>query len=155
MRDRAIFFLKRFQAGILMKIKDVMTKDIVCVDTKAMASDAAKKMKDQDVGTVLVIEGNQLKGLVTDRAITTRAVAEEKDPRTVPITDIMTKELIGCNEDEDLFSALHTMGKNKIRRLPVVNEQSQLVGIVSLSDIAPQMKSGIDYMVDELTKANK
>jgi CBS domain-containing protein len=155
MRDRAIFFLKRFQAGILMKIKDVMTKDIVCVDTKAMASDAAKKMKDQDVGTVLVIEGNQLKGLVTDRAITTRAVADEKDPRTVPITDIMTKELIGCNEDEDLFSALHTMGKNKIRRLPVVNEQSQLVGIVSLSDIAPQMKSGIDYMVDELTKANK
>jgi CBS domain-containing protein len=138
-----------------MKIKDIMTKDIVCVDAKSTASDAAKKMKDQDVGTVLVIDENQLKGLVTDRAITTRTIAEEKDPRNVPITDIMTKDIIGCSEDDDVFEALQTMGKNKIRRLPVVNSESQLVGIVSLSDIAPQMKNGIDFMVDELSKSNK
>jgi CBS domain-containing protein len=138
-----------------MKIRDIMTKEIASVDAKSSAADAAKKMKEQNVGTVLIIDENQLKGLVTDRAITTRAVAEEKDPRNVPVTDIMTKQVIGCSENDDVFDALQTMGKNQIRRLPVVNDQSQLVGIVSLSDIAPYMKSGIDSIFEEMSKANK
>ncbi len=138
-----------------MKIKDIMTREIACVDAKSMASDAAKKMKDQNVGTVLVVDENQLKGLVTDRAITTRAVAEEKDPRSVPVTDIMTKDIVGCSEDDDLFDVLKTMGENQVRRLPVVNDESQLVGVVSMSDIAQQMRSGLDSMFDEITKAAK
>ncbi len=136
-----------------MKIKDIMTKDIACVDAKSSAADAAKKMKDQNVGTVLIIEENQLKGLITDRAITTRAVAEEKDPRNVPVTDIMTKEIVGCSEDDDVFDALQTMGRNQVRRLPVVNNDSQLVGIVSMADIAQQLRAGVDSVFDELSKA--
>jgi CBS domain-containing protein len=138
-----------------MKVKDIMTKEIACVDAKSSAADAAKKMKDQNVGTVLVIDENQLMGLITDRAITTRAVAEEKDPRNVPVTDIMTKEIVGCSEDDDVFDALQTMGKNQIRRLPVVNNESQLVGIVSMADIAEQMRVGVDSIFDELSKAAK
>jgi CBS domain-containing protein len=138
-----------------MKIKDIMTKDIACVDTKSTAADAAKKMKDQNVGSVLVIEKNQLQGLVTDRAIATKAVAEEKDPRSVPVTDIMTRNVVGCSEDDDVFDALQTMGKNRIRRLPVVNQQSQLVGVVSMADIAEQMKSGLDNMFEEISKSVK
>jgi CBS domain-containing protein len=142
-------------AGILMKIKDIMTKEIACVDTKSSAADAARKMKNQNVGSVLVIDENQLKGLVTDRAIATKAVAEDKDPRNVPVTEIMTREIVGCSEDDDVFDALQTMGKNRIRRLPVVNEQSQLVGVVSMADIAEQMKTGIDNMFDEISKSAK
>jgi CBS domain-containing protein len=142
-------------AGVLMKIKDIMSKEIACVDAKSTAADAAKKMKDQNVGSVLVIEQNQLQGLVTDRAIATKAVAEEKDPRSLPVTDIMTKEIIGCSEDDDVFDVLQTMGKNQIRRLPVVNEQSQLVGVVSMADIAQQMRTGMDSMFDEISKSAK
>ncbi|HEY3273457.1 MAG TPA: CBS domain-containing protein [Methanocella sp.] len=138
-----------------MKIKDIMSKEIACVDAKSTAADAAKKMKDQNVGSVLVIEQNQLQGLVTDRAIATKAVAEEKDPRSLPVTDIMTKEIIGCSEDDDVFDVLQTMGKNQIRRLPVVNEQSQLVGVVSMADIAQQMRTGMDSMFDEISKSAK
>jgi CBS domain-containing protein len=142
-------------AGVLMKIKDIMTKENACVDSKSTAADAAKKMKDQNVGSVLVIDQNQLQGLVTDRAIATKAVAEEKDPRSLPVTDIMTKEIIGCSEDDDVFDVLQAMGKNQIRRLPVVNEQSQLVGVVSMADIAQQMRTGMDSMFDEISKSAK
>jgi CBS domain-containing protein len=92
---------------------------------------------------------------VTDRAIATKAVAEEKDPRSLPVTDIMTKEIIGCSEDDDVFDVLQAMGKNQIRRLPVVNEQSQLVGVVSMADIAQQMRTGMDSMFDEISKSAK
>jgi CBS domain-containing protein len=138
-----------------MKIKDIMTKEIACVDASSTAADAAKKMKDQNVGTILVIDQNQLKGLVTDRAIATRAVAEGKDPKSLPVTDIMTKDVVGCSEEDDVFDALKTMGQNKIRRMPVVNDQDHLVGVVSMSDIADQMRSGINSMFDEMSKAIK
>lgn len=138
-----------------MQIKEIMTKGIACVDSKSSAADAARKMKDQNVGTVLVIDGNSVKGLLTDRSITTKAVAEQKDPRNVPVTDIMTKKVVGCSENDDLFDALKIMGENKIRRLPVINDQSQLVGIVSLSDIAQEMRVGLDSIFDEMTKSNK
>jgi len=138
-----------------MKIKDIMTKEIACVDASSTAADAAKKMKDQNVGTILIVDRDQLKGLVTDRAITTRAVAEDKDPRSVPVMDIMTKEIVGCSEEDDVFDALKIMGDNKIRRMPVVNDQDQLVGVVSMADIAEQMRSGIDSMFNEMSKSIK
>ncbi len=138
-----------------MKIKDIMSKEIACVDAKSTAADAARKMKDQNVGSVLVIDQDQLQGLVTDRAIATKAVAGEKDPRSVPVTEIMTKEIIGCSEDDDVFDVLETMGKNQVRRLPVVNEQSQLVGVISMADIAQQMRTGMDSMFDEIGKSAK
>lgn len=138
-----------------MKVKDVMNNEIACVDTNSSAADAAKKMKNQNVGTVLVVDGNQIKGLVTDRAITTRAVAEAKDPNNVKVSDIMTRDIVGCSENDDIFDALKTMGDNKVRRLPVVNDSSQLVGIVSIADIAQQMRTGMDSMFDELTKSTR
>jgi CBS domain-containing protein len=130
-----------------------MTKEIACVGVDQSASDAAQTMKDQNVGTVLVVDCDQLKGLVTDRAIATRAVADRKDPQKVRVTDIMTKDLIGCSEDDDIMDALKVMGEKKVRRLPVVNDSSQLVGIVSISDIAREMRAGMDSMFDELTKS--
>ena len=138
-----------------MKIKDVMTSEIACIDTKSSAADAATKMKDQNTGTVIVVEGNNVKGIVTDRQIAIKAVAEQKDPKSTPVADIMTKDIVGCSENDDIFDALKTMGENKVRRLPVVNDNSQLVGIVSISDIAREMRMGMDSMFDELTKTSR
>ena len=73
----------------------------------------------------------------------------------MPVTEIMTRNIVGCSEEDDVFDALRTMGKNRIRRLPVVNEQSQLVGVVSMADIAGQMKIGFDNMFDEISKSAK
>ncbi len=138
-----------------MQVKDVMTKGIACIDTKASAADAARKMKDQNVGTVLVVEGDQVKGLVTDRAIVTRVVAEQQDPKSVPIGNVMTKQIVGCKDSDDIMDAMKTMGEMKVRRLPVVNEKEQLVGVVSLADIAQEMRPCLDSMFDEITKSTK
>lgn len=138
-----------------MRVKDVMTKGIACVDTKSTAADAAVKMKEQNVGTVLVVESNEVKGVVTDRAIVTKAVANKQDPRDVPISSIMTKDIIGCRESDDVMDAVKVMGDNRIRRMPVINDKQQLVGIVSLADIAQEMRPCIDSMFDEITKATK
>ncbi|HMK45313.1 MAG TPA: CBS domain-containing protein [Methanocella sp.] len=135
-----------------MRIKDVMSNEIACVDTKSTAVDAARKMRDQNTGTVIVVDGNDVKGLVTDRQIAVKTVADMKDPKSVPVKDIMTKNIIGCRENDDIFDALKTMGQNKIRRLPVVDDNAQLVGVVSLSDIAREMRTGMDSMFDEITK---
>ena len=138
-----------------MQVKDIMTTGIACVDLKSTAADAARKMKDQNVGTVLIIDGNQVQGLVTDRAIVTKVVAEQQDPKSVPVKDVMTRQVVGCRESDDIMDAVKTMGDMKVRRLPVVNDKDQLVGIVSIADIAGELRPCLDSMFDEITKANK
>jgi len=138
-----------------MQVKDIMTTGIACVDTRSSAADAARKMRDQNVGTVLVVDENQVKGMITDRAIVTKVVADQKDPKDVPIGDVMTKKVVGCSENDDIMDAIKTMGDMKVRRLPVVNDKEQLVGVVSLADIAREMRPAMDSMFDEITKATK
>ncbi len=138
-----------------MQVKDIMTTGIACVDTRSSAADAARKMRDQNVGTVLVVDENQVKGMITDRAIVTKVVADQKDPKDVPIGDVMTKKVVGCSENDDIMDAIKTMGDMKVRRLPVVNDKEQLVGVVSLADIAREMRPAMDSMFDEITKPTK
>ncbi len=138
-----------------MQVKDVMTTGIACVDSKSSAADAAKKMRDQNVGTVLVVDENQVKGLITDRSIVTKVVAGQQDPKNVPVGNVMTKQVVGCRESDDIMEAVKTMGDMKVRRLPVVNDRDQLVGIVSLADIAKEMRPAMDSMFDEITKSTK
>lgn len=138
-----------------MKVKDVMTKEIACVDGTSSIMDAARKMRDQNVGTVLIVDNNEVKGLLTDRAIVTRAVANHQDPKSVYVRDIMTKDLVGCREEEDVMNAVKIMGENKIRRMPVVNEKDQLVGVISMADIAQEMKPCLDSIFDDISKAAK
>lgn len=136
-----------------MRVKDVMTRSIISVSSDDFVATAAKVMKDKNVGTVLVIDGHDVKGLVTDRAIVTRVVGEEKDPRVVPVRSIMTRDIITCSENTDIIDAARTLGENRIRRMPVVNDKHELVGIVSVSDIALQIKPCVDAIFDETTKA--
>ena len=136
-----------------MQVKDVMTRIIVSVGSEDSVAAAAKVMKDRNVGTVMVIDGSDVKGMITDRAIVTRVVGEDKDPRTVPIRTIMTRDIITCSENTDIVDAARTLGENKIRRMPVVNDKHELVGIVSVSDIALKIRPCVDSIFEEITKA--
>ncbi|HTY90826.1 MAG TPA: CBS domain-containing protein [Methanocella sp.] len=136
-----------------MKVKDVMTKNVVTIGADASVADAAKKMKDADVGSIVVLDHNAVKGIVTDRKIVTNCIAENKDPGRERIGNITSSRLITCSEDSDMRDALMTLDKNKIRRCPVVNDKKELVGMLSIVDIAREMKGCMDYLLDDISRS--
>lgn len=136
-----------------MKVKDIMRKDLVTIGADAPVADAAKKMKDKDVGSVVVLDKNAVKGIVTDRKIVTSCVAENRDPVKEHVGNITSKSVITCNENSDVHEALMMLGKNKIRRCPVINDKKELVGMLSVADIAREMRGCMDALFDELSKS--
>jgi CBS domain-containing protein len=122
-----------------MKLKDIMTPNVECVRPEDTLEDAARKMRDLDVGPLPVCGDNdRLAGMITDRDITVRAVAEGKDPKTTRVRDAMSEEIIYCFEDQDVQEAARTMRERQVRRLVVLNRDKRLVGIVSLGDLATE-----------------
>jgi CBS domain-containing protein len=119
-----------------MKLKDVMTPNVEVIHPDAPVQEAAKKMKALDVGSLPVCDGQRLVGTLTDRDIVIRAVAEERDPATSSAREIMTPEVIYAFEDQDVKEAAKLMQEKQIRRLPIISRDKQLVGIVSLGDLA-------------------
>ena len=120
-----------------MKCEDIMTKSIKMCDSNCTAKDAAQIMKKINSGVVPIVdEKDHVIGIVTDRDITLHTVAEGKDPSKVKIHDFMTKHVVTVQESDLLDDAIHKMKENKVRRLPVVNENSELTGIISIGDIA-------------------
>lgn len=117
-------------------IKDVMTPDPVCVDPHSSAADAAKRMRDVDSGAILVAEGGHLKGLLTDRDIVVRAIAEGRDPSQVEVQEICSSDIQALRPDDDVDRAVRLMRERHIRRIPVVEGDDQPVGIVSIGDLA-------------------
>jgi CBS domain-containing protein len=93
-------------------------------------------MRDLDVGLLPVCDHDQLTGTISDRDVVIRAIAEGRDPQTVTVCDVMTPEVIFCFEDQDLSTAAQLMQERQIRRLPVLNRDKRLVGIISLGDLA-------------------
>lgn len=118
-----------------MKIREVMSKEVHLVDPKTPIKEVAMAMRERDCGLVPIGENDRLVGMVSDRDIALRAVAEGKDPKTA-VGDIMSPEIFYCFEDQMLEEARDTMSKKQIRRLPVVDRDKRLVGIVSLGDMA-------------------
>lgn len=136
-----------------MKVRDVMSKNVVTISADAPVVEAARKMKDANIGSVVVLDKNAVAGIVTDRKIVTSVIAENRDPGKEKIGNITSKKLITCSEDSDVHEALLTMGKNKIRRCPVINERKELVGVVSIADIARDMKGCVDALFDDISKS--
>jgi CBS domain-containing protein len=112
-----------------------MTRDVMIANPQETICDAAKMMADCDSGVLPVGENDRLIGVITDRDIAVRGVAEGKPPST-KICDVMSAEIRYCYEDEDVAAVLRNMGKLQVRRLPVLSRDKRLVGIVSLSDLA-------------------
>jgi CBS domain-containing protein len=121
-----------------MQVFEAMTPDVVRVTPDVSLMEAARTMKDLDIGPLPVCEGDRLLGMVTDRDITVRATAEGRDPRETPVSDVMTMDVVCCHEADDIRSAAKLMQDAQLRRLLVVNDAGKLVGIVSLGDIVLQ-----------------
>lgn len=119
------------------RLRDVMTVAPFTLDLTSSVSDAARAMAAHDIGPVPVVDENQrLTGMLTDRDITVRVVACDLDPRTTPVLDVATPEPLCVGSDATVDDALAIMRENAIRRLPVVDEDWHVVGIVSLGDLA-------------------
>ena len=117
------------------KVSEVMTRDVRTVNPEQTIREAAAQMADADVGSLPVGENDRLVGMITDRDIVLRAVAEGRDPGTT-VREVMTDRIQYCFEDEDIDAVARNMADLGVRRLPVVNRDKRLVGIVALSNIA-------------------
>ena len=119
-----------------MQVKDVMTKGAEVVRPDATLQEAANKMRSLDIGPLPVCDGEKLVGVLTDRDITVRATAEGLDPKQTRVREVMSKELITCLEDQDVKEAAELMQSKQIRRVPILNKDKRLVGMLSLGDLA-------------------
>jgi CBS domain-containing protein len=119
-----------------MQIKDVMSRDVEIVAPDTPVRDAACRMRDLDTGFLPVGENDRLVGMITDRDIAVRAVAEGKDIKSTCVRDAMTDDVIYCFEDQETDDAAKLMSDRQIRRLPILNRQKRLVGVVSVGDLA-------------------
>ena len=120
-----------------MKIKEIMTKDVDVVRPNDTLQSAAHKMRERDIGFLPVCDGDRLVGVLTDRDLIVRALAEGLNPDTMIGRDLMTAPIVYCFEDQDVEEAARLMEQNQIRRVAVVSRpDKRLVGVVSLGDIA-------------------
>jgi CBS domain-containing protein len=118
-----------------MRVSEAMTRDVRLANPTQTIREAAMMMADIDAGAVPVQENDRLVGMITDRDIAVRAVAAGKGPDT-PVRDVMSQEVKYCYDDEDMDHVAKNMADIRVRRLPVVNREKRLVGIVSLGDVA-------------------
>lgn len=131
-----------------MQIKDLMTKGVEVIRPDDTLQQAAQKMKTIDVGPLPVCDGQRLLGMITDRDIIVRATAEGRDPKTTPVREAMTPDVVYAFEDQDIDEAAQLMKERQLRRLVVLDRNKKLVGILSLGDIAADARD--DKMTGEV-----
>ena len=133
-------------------VRDVMTPGVRTVSPSQSLAEAAEVMKGEDVGAVPVVEEGRLAGIVTDRDIVIRAVADRRDPQTVKVEEVASRDLVTVEPGQDLDQALALMARHQVRRLPVV-EQGQLVGMLAQADLALEAKEKkVGETVEEISK---
>jgi len=134
-------------------IRDVMTSNPCTIDAGKDIVYAAKMLKDEDVGVAPIVEGDQLIGVLTDRDIAIKVVAEGKDPQTTKVRDIASKDIVTIDPQQNLDEALRLMAQHQVRRLPVVEEDGKVVGIVAQADIALESDdSKTGELVEQISK---
>lgn len=131
------------------RITELMTANPCTIDADKSVAYAAKMMRDEDVGLAPIVEGDRLVGTVTDRDIAIRVVAEGKDPESTKVRDVASTQLVTIDPQQDLDEALRLMAQHQVRRLPVVEEDGRLVGVVAQADIA---RAGEDRKTGELVE---
>lgn len=127
-----------------MRAADIMTENPEVVTPEATLADAARKMRDLNVGIIPVVESEQnrrLRGVITDRDITIRAVAEGRDATSTLVSDVMTKDVETCNKNDSVQNVLQLMEREQVRRVPITDREGRLVGIVAQADVATDLDS--------------
>ena len=126
----------------MKKCNEVMTKNPVCCLPTDLVSKAAELMKSKDIGPVPIIENEQtrkLVGIVTDRYLALKIVAEGRDPKSTKAEAVMTRDVVTCRAEDDLQKALDAMSGHKLRRIPVVDNNNGIVGIIAQADVATRV----------------
>lgn len=119
-----------------MRVKEIMSKKVTWIGPDMSLQAAAKKMRDLDVGCLPVGKNDRLVGMITDRDIACRGVARGRDAANTTIAKVMSKGITYCFDDQDVKDAAHLMEKKQIHRLPVLNREKRMVGILSVGDLA-------------------
>jgi len=136
------------------EVKDAMTSNPCTIDADQTVAYAAKMMRDEDVGIAPVVEGERLVGTLTDRDIAVRVVAEGKDPQTLKARDVASTSVITVAPQQDLDEALRLMANHQIRRLPVVEGDGRVVGVLAQADVAEEAKpKKVGELVEEISKS--
>ena len=126
----------------MKKCKEVMTKNPYVCKPDEMVVHAAQLMKSKQVGSIPVVENeetNKLVGIVTDRDLALKIVAEGRDPKTTKVADVMSRKVVTCRADDDARKAIDAMSKHQLRRIPVVDKDNRVVGIVAQADVATRV----------------
>jgi CBS domain-containing protein len=139
-----------------MNLRDVMTNDVKYVTAETPVTTVAKLMSDLDVGCIPVCDQNgMIQGIITDRDIVLREVAQGKDPNQMMAREVMTSNIISATPDTDVHTASKMMAENQIRRLPVV-ENNKIVGIIALGDLAvnPSLQNDAESALQDISKGH-
>lgn len=135
------------------RISEIMSANPCTIDADRPVAYAAQMMKQEDVGLAPIVEGDRLVGTLTDRDIVTRVVAEGKDPQSVTVREVASADLVTIDPQQDLDEALRVMAANQVRRLPVVEEDGRLLGVVAQADVAREAKDKqTGELVEEISK---
>jgi CBS domain-containing protein len=118
------------------QIRELMTANPRAIEADKPVAEAAKMMRDEDVGLAPIVEGDRLVGTLTDRDIAIRVVAEGRDPESTTVREVASTELVTIDPDQSLDEALRLMAQHQVRRLPVVEEDGRLVGVLAQADVA-------------------
>ncbi|NSW90783.1 MAG: CBS domain-containing protein [Firmicutes bacterium] len=140
----------------MLKVKDKMTKNVAYVSPNTSITETAQLMQRHNIGSVPVVDDNNLVGIVTDRDIVVRNIAQGNDPRSTPVSDIMTTNVITVTPDADMEEVTAKMAINQIRRVPVV-ENNRLVGILAIGDMATDRRFNMEASeaLSEISRPSK
>ena len=134
-----------------MKVSEVMTREVQTIQPDQTAQEAASFMLSADAGSIPVTDGERLVGMITDRDIAVRGVAAGMIPQESRVADVMTAELRFCRADDTIEQAMAEMGDVQVRRLPVLDAKNEIVGIVSLADLATRQSAHTDETLREIS----
>lgn len=128
-----------------MQIREIMSTEVHLVDPEMTIHECARRMRDEDLGALPVGENDRLIGMVTDRDITVRAVADAKEADSCRVREVMSEGILYCYEDEDVKDAARSMSEHQVRRIPVINRDKRLCGMVSVADLAKAGVKGAEF----------
>jgi CBS domain-containing protein len=134
-------------------VEQVMTSKVCSIDSNKPVAYAAKMMRDEDVGLAPIVEGDKLVGVLTDRDIAIKVVAEGKDPQSIPVREVASTGVVTVEPSQDLDEALRLMAQHQVRRLPVVEDGQKLVGVLAQADVALETDARrTGEVVEEISK---
>lgn len=125
-----------------MQCSEIMTRNPECCLPSDTVITAAKLMKSEDVGPIPIVvdrDGNKLAGIITDRDLAIKVIAESLDPNTTRLSDVMSDDVVSCKDTDDVVQVLKLMEENQVRRIPVVGKNDQLLGIIAQADVATRL----------------